>query len=319
MRVQLAAASGACEPEGWEGVKLMLKSLLRRIGAVVGLSMLVGAVPSEARAPHVARPALWEVSDPDTTIYLFGTIHLLPKNYQWRSAKFDQALASAQELVVETIVDDKNPQKLMQAMASLGFANNLPPLIERLPPAKRPALAAAIKKSGMPPHALDKMKTWTASVILLGNKFREMGLSGGVEGVLRNDFLTKGKPIGELETNIEQLGYFDGLPETAQRSLLEGAIDDKESMSSELGGMLKAWSSGDVNGIAQTFDRDLSGNPELQQALIHQRNSNWSKWIEKRLNQPGAVLVAVGAGHLAGKDSVLEMLKNDGYKVRRLQ
>ena len=297
----------------------MLKTWLRRIGAVLGLSLLVGTVPAEARAPHVARPALWEVSDPDTTIYLFGTIHLLPNNYQWRSAKFNQAMASAQELIVETIVDDKNPQKLMQAMTSLGFANNLPPLIERLPPAKRPALTAAIKKSGMPPQALDKMKTWTASIILLGNKFREMGLSGGVEGVLRNDFSTKGKPIGELESNLEQLSYFDRLPESAQQALLEGAIDDTKSMDSELGGMLSAWSSGDVNGIARTFDRDLSGTPELQQSLIHQRNSNWSKWIEKRLDRPGSVLIAVGAGHLAGKDSVLEMLKKDGYKVRRLQ
>ena len=297
----------------------MLKSWLRRIGAVLGLSLLVGAVPAEARAPHIARPALWEVSDPDTTIYLFGTIHLLPNNYQWRSAKFDQAMASAQELVVETIVDDKNPQKLMQAMMSIGFDNNLPPLIQRLPPAKRPALIAAMKKSGMPVQALDKMKTWTASIVLLGNKFREMGLSGGVEGVLRNDFSTKGKPIGELESNVEQLSYFDRLPEAAQLALLEGAIDDTKAMDSDLGGMLKAWSSGDVNGIARTFDRDLSGTPELQQSLIHQRNSNWSKWIEKRLHQPGAVLVAVGAGHLAGKDSVLEMLRKDGYKVRRLQ
>src|SRR6476660_2118343 len=175
----------------------MLKSLLRRFVAAIGLPLLVGAVPAQARAPEVAHPALWKVSDPDTTIYLFGTIHLLPHNYQWRSAKLDDAMASAQELIVETIVDDKNPQKLMQAMASIGFANNLPPLIQRLPAAKQPALEAAIKKSGMPPQALDKMKTWTASIILLGNKFKELGLSGGVEGALRSDFSTKGKPIGE--------------------------------------------------------------------------------------------------------------------------
>jgi uncharacterized protein YbaP (TraB family) len=297
----------------------MLKSLFRRVVAVLGIPLLVGAVPVEARAPQVAHPALWEVSDPDTTIYLFGTIHLLPDNFQWRTPKLDQAMASAQELVVETIVDDKNPQKLMQAMASLGFANNLPPLVQRLPVSKRPALEAAIKKSGMPVQALDRMKTWTAAIILLGGKFKELGLSGGVEGVLRNDFSTKGKPIGELESNIEQLSYFDRLPESAQRALLEGAIDDKQSMDSELGGMLRAWSSGDVNGIAKTFDRDLAGTPELAQSLIKQRNANWSKWIEQRLNKPGAILVAVGAGHLAGKDSVLEMLKKQGYKVRRLQ
>ena len=297
----------------------MLKSFLRRVVAVLGMPLLIGAVPVEARTPHVAHPALWEVSDPDTTIYLFGTIHLLPENYQWRTPRLDRAMASAQELVVETIVDDKNPQKLMQAMASLGFANNLPPLVQRLPASKRPALEAAIKKSGMPVQALDRMKTWTAAIILLGGKFKELGLSGGVEGVLRNDFSTNGKPIGELESNVEQLSYFDRLPESAQRALLEGAIDDKQSMDSELGSMLKAWSSGDVNGIAKTFDRDLAGTPELAQSLIKQRNANWSKWIGQRLDKPGAILVAVGAGHLAGKDSVLEMLKKQGYKVRRLQ
>jgi len=297
----------------------MLKTLLRRAVAALGIPLLLGAVPAEARAPQAAHPALWEVADPDTTIYLFGTIHLLPDNYQWRTPKFDQAMASAQELVVETIVDDKNPQKLMQAMASIGFAQGLPPLAQRLSPARRPALAAAIKKSGMPPQALDKMKTWTAAIVLLGGRFKELGLSGGVEGVLRNDFSTKGKPVGELESNLEQLSYFDKLAEPAQRALLEGAIDDTGSMDAELGGMLRAWSSGDVHGIARTFDRDLSGTPELQQSLIRQRNANWSKWIEQRLDKPGAVLVAVGAGHLAGKDSVLEMLKKRGYKVRRLQ
>src|SRR6476660_5334039 len=124
----------------------MLKSLLRRFVAAIGLPLLVGAVPAQARAPEVARPALWEVSDPDTTIYLFGTIHLLPDQVQWRTPAFDQAVAGSQELVVETIIDDKNPGKLMSAMASLGFANGLPPLIQRVPPGKRTALREAMKK-----------------------------------------------------------------------------------------------------------------------------------------------------------------------------
>ncbi|MFL6786993.1 MAG: TraB/GumN family protein [Sphingomicrobium sp.] len=298
----------------------MLKSLLRRVGAALGLSLLLGSVPLEARAPQPAKPALWEVSDADTTIYLFGTIHLLPNDIQWRTARIDQAVSGSQQLVVETIVDDKDPTKLMSAMASLAFNTpNLPPLLERVPATKRPALAAAVRKSGLPPQALDKMETWAAAFILLGNKFRELGLSGGVEGVLRKDFAAQGKAVGELESNLEQLSFFDKLPEPAQRNLLEGAIEESKSMTDEFGGMLKAWSSGDVNGIAKTFDRDLSTSPELQQALIRQRNANWSKWIEQRLAQPGAVLVAVGAGHLAGKDSVLEMLKKSGYKVRRLQ
>jgi hypothetical protein len=297
----------------------MMKSVMRRVVTALGIPLLFGAVPAEARAPQAARPALWEVKDPDTTIYLFGTIHLLPKNVQWRTAKFDEAIASSQQLVVETIIDEKNPAKLMSAMASLGFANGLPPLVQRLPPAKRPALAAAIKKSGMPVQAFDRMKTWAAAFILLGNKFREMGLSGGVEGVLRGDFIAQGKSLGELESNVEQLTFFDKLPEEAQRKLLEGAVEDNKAMNAEFGGMLAAWTRGDVKGIARTFDRDLSESPAMQQALIRQRNANWSKWIEQRMAQPGAVMIAVGAGHLAGKDSVVEMLKKDGYKIRRLQ
>jgi hypothetical protein len=297
----------------------MVKSLLRRVVAALSVTLLATAVPAEARAPQIAHPALWEVADADTTIYLFGTIHLLPQNLQWRTAKFDQAVAGSQELVVETIVDDKNPAKLMSAMASLGFASGLPPLVDRVAPAKRPALLAAIKKAALPPQALDKMKTWTAALILLGPQFKEMGLSGGVEGVLRNSFSEKGKSVGELESNIEQLRFFDKLPEAAQRNLLEGSIEDHKAMDADFGGMLAAWSRGDVKGIARTFDRDLSGSPALRQSLIRQRNANWSKWIEQRMAQPGAVMVAVGAGHLAGKDSVVEMLKKDGYSVRRLQ
>jgi uncharacterized protein YbaP (TraB family) len=141
----------------------------------------------------------------------------------------------------------------------------------------------------------------------------------GVEAVLRGTFTNEGKPIGELETNLEQFGFFDRLPEKAQDALLEGALDDPKASQDEFSGMLKAWSKGDVQGIAQTFDRDLSGSPELAQALIHQRNANWSKWIEQRMHKPGAIMIAVGAGHLAGKQSVIAMLQKDGYRVRRVQ
>lgn len=295
-----------------------MTKLFQRFVAPVAALLSIGSA-AQARAPQTARPALWQVSDADTTIYLFGTIHLLPSDLKWRTAKLDQALTSSQELVVETIIDDKNPTKLMSAMASIGLAKGLPPIVERVPPAKRAALQAAIKKSGVPETAYNAMKTWMAAFLLLSNQFRDMGLSGGVEGVLRNDFIASNKPIGELESNVEQLGFFDRLPEAAQRNLLEGALEENATVKRDFGGMLDAWSRGDVKGIARTFDHDLSTSPELRDSLIRQRNANWSKWIEQRLARPGAVLVAVGAGHLAGKDSVLEMLKKRGYKVRRLQ
>ena len=294
-------------------------TLIKRLVAPVVAMLALGGAPAAARPPE--HPALWSIADADTTIYLFGTIHLLPENYLWRTARFNQAVDNSQQLVVETIVDDKDPTKIMSAMSSLAFSPGLPPLSQRVPPAKRAALAAAVKKSGFPPQALDSMETWAAAFILLGNQFREMGLKGGegVEAVLRNTFASEGKSIGELETNVEQLGFFDTLPEKAQRQLLEGAISRPQDMTKDFGGMLSAWARGDVKGIARTFNHDLAASPELQQALIVRRNHNWTKWIEQRMTSPGSVLIAVGAGHLAGRDSVIDMLKKDGFHVRQVQ
>lgn len=298
-----------------------MKKLLHRLFAPVAALLAFGSSPAAAKAPQVARPALWVVSDAHTTIYLFGTIHLLPENYQWRSAKLDEAVGRSRQLVVETIVDEKNPAKLMQALTSLAFSPGLPPLAARVPQQKRAALAEAVRKSGFPPQALDRMETWAAAFILLGNQFRDMGLKGnqGVEIVLRNAFTGQGKPIGELESNLQQLSFFDKLPEDAQRQLLEGAIDQSSETRDEFNAMLSAWVHGDVKAIARSFNHDLAASPELQRVLLKNRNANWSKWIEQRMSQPGAIMVAVGAGHLAGKDSVIDMLERDGYRVRRLQ
>jgi uncharacterized protein YbaP (TraB family) len=223
--------------------------------------------------------------------------------------------------MLETIVDQKNPAQLMGALAGMGFAKGLPPLTQRVSPDQRAALAVAIQKSGVPAALFDQMKTWTAAFILLGVQFRDLGVKGaeGVETVLRDNFTGAGKPVGELETNVEQLGFFDRLPEDAQRALLEGSIEKATDSQGEFRDMLKAWARGDVEAISRTFDQQLAASPELKRALINQRNANWSKWIEQRMAEPGAVMIAVGAGHLAGPDSVISLLKKDGYRVERVQ
>jgi uncharacterized protein YbaP (TraB family) len=299
-----------------------MKKLLQRLLAPVAALLTLGSGASAAQAgTHVARPALWSVSDADTTVYLFGTIHLLPDNYQWRTPKIEQAVGGSQQLVIETIVDEKDPMKLFGILMRIGMSPGLPPLVDRVPAAKRAALLDAVKKSGFPPKTLDNMETWAAAFILLGNQFKDLGLKNdqGVEMTLRSAFAGQGKPIGELESNLEQLTFFDQLPEKAQRELLEGAIEQASTVRTDFNDMLTAWVRGDVKAIARSFNRDLAASPELAQALIKQRNANWSKWIEQRMAQPGAVMVAVGAGHLAGRDSVIDLLKREGYRVRRLQ
>ena len=295
--------------------------LKRLFAPIAALLALTGASAIQARPLQAASPALWAVSDADTTIYLFGTIHVLPENYQWRTEKFNDAIARSQQLMLETIVDQSNPQQLMSTFAGMGFAKGLPPLTERVAADKRAALTTAMQRCGLQGKYVDQMKTWAAAFMLLNCQFRDLGVTGteGVENVLREHFIGSGKPIGELESNALQLSFFDKLPEPDQRALLEGSIEQPADMSKEFDSMLKAWAKGDVEQISRTFDQELTGSPELKDVLIKRRNANWSKWIEQRMAQPGAVMIAVGAGHLAGPDSVISLLKKDGYRVTRLQ
>lgn len=299
----------------------MLIKLLRRGLAALGIAALASGAALADEASAKGRPALWQVSDRDTTVYLFGTIHLLPKDYAWRTPAFDKAIAGSQSLIVETIIDSSNPAALAGEMARLGFRPGLPPIAARVPPAKRALLEAAIAKTGVPRAAFDRMETWAAAFVLLGTQFKDIGLSGeaGVESVLRSAFTSAGKPVGQLETNAEQLGLFDTLPESAQLALLEGALEAPGEMRGEFQDMLAAWARGDVAKIGATFNEDLAGSPELREALLRRRNVNWARWVQRRMASPGSVLVAVGAGHLAGSDSVIAMLERDGYRVRRVQ
>lgn len=298
----------------------LFKRVARRL-ATFGALAATACAGAPAAEPAAARPAMWKVADKDTTIYLFGTIHLLPPKTQWRSPVFDQAAAGSDTLVVETLIDDKNPQATAGELFKLAVSPNLPPLAERVPPARRAALAKAIAESGMPGPVLDKLETWAAAFLLLGGQFKALGLesSSGVESALKTQFSAGGKTIGQLETNAEQFGVFDTLSEAAQRKFLEGVLEDPAKMKGQFDVMLKAWSRGDVAGIAKSFNEDLDDSPEMRDALIARRNANWTRWVKARLDQPGTVMVAVGAGHLAGEKSVVNMLEKQGVSVTRVQ
>lgn len=300
----------------------MLKTLLKRGLAALGLIAVAAcATVPQSTAAAGPRPALWQVADQDTTVYLFGTIHLLPENSSWRTPAFDAAVQRSQILVVETLIDAANPHQLAAEMATMGFSTGLPPIAQRVPPEKRPQLEAAIARTAIPRPMFDRMETWAAAFTLMGVQFQTLGLQGeqGVEAVLRQTFTAAGKPVAQLETNREQLSLFDTLPERAQRQLLEGAIEAPQTVQQQFSAMLGSWLAGDVDAIARTFNRDLRESPELRAALLTRRNANWAQWIERRLATPGIIFIAVGAGHLAGDVSVQRYLEGRGIRVRRVQ
>jgi uncharacterized protein YbaP (TraB family) len=285
---------------------------------VLPLLMLAGC--AAAPAGPAPRPALWALSDADTTIYLFGTIHLLPDDTQWRTKTFDDAVTRSQQLVLE-IAPDGIAEQQATAMRDLAYSPSLPPLAERVPADKRAALEALVKRSEIPAASLDGLETWAAALALGSATLRTLDVSPseGVEQQLGKSFRTAGKSITALESVDSQMRLFDGLPEATQRRFLVSAIDGGSDASSSFARMIAAWSSGDTKKVAATFDAEMRRSPELAEVLFTRRNAAWADWIRKRLDTPGTVMVAVGAGHLTGNDSVQAMLAARGLKVKRIQ
>jgi uncharacterized protein len=279
----------------------------------------VKAAPVSVAIP-AAKPALWQLSDADTTIYLFGTIHALPKDLKWQSLAFDNAVSKAQELVLE-VADIDDQAKSAATFMKLGMSPGLPPMMDRIPAEKRASAKVMMTKSGIPVPFFDQLETWAAGLGMAAGMFKDLNVSpeDGVERRLMILFKTAKKPVLGLETMEQQLGFFDTLPEAVQRTFLIGMLDESADPKAEFDKMLKSWTSGDEKGIALSFDDELKMSPELVDVLLRNRNANWTSWIADRMARPGVVMIAVGAGHLAGEESVQTMLAKRGLKVTRLQ
>jgi uncharacterized protein YbaP (TraB family) len=284
--------------------------ILRRL-----LTILLAFVSA---TPSLAAPALWKVANGNTTIYLFGTIHALPEGYQWRGPVLEKAFASADTLVIETLID-KDPTAIVKLFPAPNPA--LPPILDRVPEKSRKPLADLMVKAGLTPTQLDRMPTWQAAFMMMGAMMRDLGVDrgAGVEQSLDTSFAKGTKKIEGLETTSQQLGYFATLSEADQRELLTGMVDGSGDAKTDYNKLIAAWSSGDEKALAKLVDDDEDLSPHVRDVLLKQRNANWAKWVKARLDRPGTVLVAVGAGHLTGPSSVQAMLAKEGVKVERVQ
>lgn len=297
------------------------------LGSAAALLALLGpaTLAQQAEAPpppavvQVAKPALWKVSDKDTTIYLFGTIHLLPEGIDWYNGKLVTAFESAQELVTE--LPDVPPGEAAALSLKVGTLPAGQSLRAGMNPEELAKYEGAMKALGLPPGAFDRFKPWFAAVALATLPLQKAGYSmeNGIETQLDKRNKALGRPRSGLETLEFQLGIFDGLPEAAQRKYLFDVIDAIPTIPQDIGKMVDAWAKGDAASLASLLNAQSDDDPALYDALLTKRNKNWAVWIDDRLDKPGVVFIAVGAGHLGGKDSVQELLRKRKIKAVRVQ
>jgi uncharacterized protein YbaP (TraB family) len=273
-----------------------------------------------AAAQPEPRPALWLLADDDTKIYMFGTIHVLPPGFRWRSAALDKAVGEASELVVETY----EPPGAAEVEPAGFFADHAPPILDRVPKDKRAPLAAAIEASGLPIDYFDRMHSWAAAMTLgIAQMLGEYGVEDpaeapGVEDVLEEAFRGAGKPISSVEDGDAVFAALSALPEPVQTQLLIEAIEPvpADAPAAPAGAAELEWVAGHDG--AMSLEGEAGFPPALFDVLVRRRNAAWTEWLEARLKTPGTLLFAVGAGHLAGRESVQAMLARRGLRVKRV-
>lgn len=292
----------------------MMWSRAGLIAAALAL-LLVGC---QRAAPIEARPALWRVSDGDTTIWLLGTIHVLPDNVHWQTPAIRAAIDQADALLTE-LPDD--PAGTSAVFHRLGTGSGLPRVAARLAPGRGDALAKALAAANLDAGSVDGLKSWAAAFAIAGATNSASGATreNGVEAALDADFAARHRPSSGLETAAAQFVTFDSLPETAQRVLLERAIDSAAGGSADYRATLAAWASGDEKRIAATIDPAFRAAPEIAAQVVKARNLAWAGKIAARMAKPGRILVAVGVGHLVGADSLPAMLRARGLTVERVE
>ena len=260
------------------------------VSALLATAIAVAA-PAAQPAANDASPAMFVVRDADTTVYIFGTFHALDGKTEWFRDRVKSAFDNSNELVLETVIPD-GPIRLR-------------------PQFRGPAVTPSASFLA------------TTRMAISAGKSQGMQVGNGADNVLRHIAEAEGKPVEGLETLELQLNMFNRMPAAravpapkAGEPVDEG--NRMEAMNRVMAEMQSAWKHGDQSVFVRMLGQLEQGAPDTYRMMFTERNARWADWIAGRMQTPGTVFVAVGAGHLAGKDSLLVRLAEHGIPSARL-
>lgn len=271
-----------------------------------------GAAPPEPRA------VLWSMKGKTNTVFLLGSVHFL-KPTEELPKSVDAAYAEAEQLIMEIDMDDVDPLQAQQATLELGMLPQGETLEAQLGAETYAKVSDYARSIGIDPTLLNRFRPWLAALTLVQMQFMKLGLdpTSGVEQRFVARATQDGKTIGGLETLREQLTMMASLPPKQQREFLLYSVEDTERATREIDDLIGAWRAGDTQRLADLMDEGFEQYPDLYRPITIDRNRKWVAPIEALLDDRDDYLVIVGALHLVGKDSVIELLEKRGHKITR--
>lgn len=291
----------------------------RFLAALAGALALAAPAFADTAKPRDADPALWVMRDADTTVYLFGTVHFLPKDLAWFDEAVADAFAASDELRMELLpVDD--PASLGPLILKLAVDPKGRTMAQRMSPEDHAAYVKAMKDLGLPAAQLEPLEPWFIGVQAVSLMYVKAGYDpkSGAEEVLTQAARKAGKTITAFETPEQQFAMLDSTPEAEQLIGVRDLANGQEEALKMFSTLLGHWARGEAEETGRLMNEEMKETPETARILLTDRNARWAADLKARMDRPGVVFVAVGAGHLTGKDSVQDLLARDGLRVERI-
>lgn len=302
--------------------------LLAALAASAALAAAPGVAQAEApgsvsAAPipraEGAGPPLWVVRDADSTVYLFGTVHVLRPGTAWGSDKVDAAFASASDIWVE--IADQDDQAVVMPVIQQHGVDPSRPLSSILSAADFAAFDKVAQANGASGAALDAYRPWLAAFMISMSGPTNAGYrsEAGVDKTLMDRARAQGKALHGFETADIQVRLIAGMSEEAQLAYLNNYVRNADGIVANLDDTVAAWLKGDAaetGRLNRVNTRDI--HEDIHRAALIERNADWTNQIETMMQGAGTAFVAVGAAHLMDQDSVIDMLTTKGFTVERL-
>jgi uncharacterized protein len=270
-------------------------------------------------SPAQEKSLLWRVSRDDKSVHLLGSIHYLRKeNYPLNPAILSTLDASTR-LILEIDLNSTPADSAQRLSLEKAIYRDGTTLAQNVSDETYHLAERRASELGLDMRILNPMKPWFAALTMVAIKLRRMGLDPkfGVDRHLAERAKSTGKPTGGLETLEFQLGIFDRLSKREQELMLRETVSELERLDRDIDAIVNAWLKGEGDQLSSLLNAGMQEYPELYEKILIERNRRWVGGIEQLIQQESGAMVVVGAAHLVGKDSVVEMLKAKGYSVEQ--
>lgn len=297
----------------------ILASVFLAAALLAGCATSSGETQARAFPPG---PALFVARDGDSTMYLFGTLHIRRPGEPWGGARAQAGLAEAEEVWTELEISPESDARGQALALQYGIAPADQPLSGLLAAPDYARLTALAERLGLPAPMLDRMRPWFAAITLEVLPMVQAGYdpAEGADRLIDAFGDANGKRMRALETAEQQIAMLAGFSEAVQREMLQEAMESAEEGVAEIDAMALAWQSGDLDTLeALVVDEMREEYPDFYRVLLADRNAAWTEVLVAELEGAGVDFVAVGAGHMLGEDGLVARLRARGYVVERVE